>query len=41
MSNAIPKHCRALLKEASEMFEETGCVPSIDVLMESKGQRKR
>jgi hypothetical protein len=30
MSNAIPKRCRALLKEASEMFEETGCVPGID-----------
>jgi hypothetical protein len=30
MSNAIPKHRRALLKEASEMFEETGCVPGID-----------
>ena len=30
MSNAIPKECMALLKEASEMFEETGCVPGID-----------
>jgi hypothetical protein len=30
MSNAIPKQCMALLKEASEMFEETGCVPGID-----------
>jgi hypothetical protein len=30
MSNAIPKGCIALLKEASEMFEETGCVPGID-----------
>src|SRR5262245_55638872 len=30
MRNAIPKQCLALLKEASEMFEETGCVPGID-----------
>jgi hypothetical protein len=30
MTNAIPKQCMALLKEASEMFEETGCVPGID-----------
>jgi hypothetical protein len=30
MSNAITKECIALLKEASEMFEETGCVPGID-----------
>src|SRR5215510_7897317 len=30
MSNAIPKQCMALLKEASEMFEETGCVPGVD-----------
>jgi len=30
MSNAIPKECMALLKEASEMFEETGCVPGVD-----------
>jgi hypothetical protein len=30
MSNAIPKECMALLKEASEMFIETGCVPDID-----------
>jgi hypothetical protein len=30
MSNAIPKDCMALLKEASDMFEETGCVPGID-----------
>jgi hypothetical protein len=30
MSNAIPKECMALLKEASEMFSETGCVPGID-----------
>jgi hypothetical protein len=30
MSNAIPKHCMSLLREASEMFEETGCVPGID-----------
>ena len=30
MSYAIPKECMTLLKEASEMFEETGCVPGID-----------
>jgi hypothetical protein len=30
MRNAIPKQSMALLKEASEMFEETGCVPGID-----------
>ena len=30
MSKAIPKQCMALLKEASEMFEETGCVPGAD-----------
>ena len=30
MSKAIPKECVALLKEASEMFNETGCVPGID-----------
>jgi hypothetical protein len=30
MSKAIPKECVALLKEASEMFSETGCVPGID-----------
>ncbi len=30
MSKAIPKECMALLKEASEMFDETGCVPGID-----------
>jgi hypothetical protein len=30
MSNAITKECMALLKEASEMFEETGCVPGVD-----------
>lgn len=29
MSKAIPKECMALLKEASEMFSETGCVPGI------------
>ncbi len=29
MSKAIPKECMALLKEASEMFHETGCVPGI------------
>jgi hypothetical protein len=30
MSKAIPKECMALLKDASEMFDETGCVPGID-----------
>ena len=30
MSKAIPKECMALLKEASEMFNETGFVPGID-----------
>jgi hypothetical protein len=30
MSKAIPKGCMALLKEASETFSETGCVPGID-----------
>src|SRR5262245_36874156 len=30
MSKAIPKECMALLREASEMFSETGCVPGID-----------
>src|SRR5215468_6292261 len=30
MSNAIPKEYMALLEEAAEMFEETGCVPGID-----------
>ena len=30
MSKAIPKQWVALLKEATEMFEETGCVPDID-----------
>ena len=30
MSHAIPKRYVALLKDASEMFEETGCVPGID-----------
>ena len=30
MSKAIPKECMALLQEAIEMFEETGCVPGID-----------
>ena len=30
MGNAIPKQWIALLKEASEMFEETGCVPGAD-----------
>jgi hypothetical protein len=29
-AHAIPKECMALLKEASEMFEETGCVPDAD-----------
>jgi hypothetical protein len=27
---AIPKECMALLKEASEMFDETGCVSGVD-----------
>jgi hypothetical protein len=30
MGKAIPKECMALLKEASEMFNETGCVPDIN-----------
>ena len=30
MSKAITKKKMALLKEASEMFNETGCVPGID-----------
>ena len=30
MSKVIPKERMALLKEASEMFSETGCVPGID-----------
>jgi hypothetical protein len=30
MSKAITKECMALLKDASEMFGETGCVPGID-----------
>ena len=30
MSKAVPKECMALLKEANEMFSETGCVPGID-----------
>src|SRR5262245_3485894 len=30
MSKAIPKQCVALLKEASGMFEETGCVPGMN-----------
>jgi hypothetical protein len=30
MSKAITKECIALLKEAAEMFDETGCVPGID-----------
>jgi hypothetical protein len=30
MIKTIPKECLALLKEASEMFEETGCVPDED-----------
>ena len=29
LSKAISKECMALLKEASEMFSETGCVPGI------------
>jgi hypothetical protein len=30
MSKAITKERMALLKEASDMFDETGCVPGID-----------
>jgi hypothetical protein len=30
VSNAIPKQWMALLNEASEVFEETGCVPGMD-----------
>jgi hypothetical protein len=30
MSKAIPKECMVLLKEASDMFDETGCVPGVD-----------
>jgi hypothetical protein len=30
MSSAIPKKYVTLLKEASEMFEQTGCVPDAD-----------
>ena len=30
MSKAVRKERMALLKEASEMFSETGCVPGID-----------
>jgi len=30
MNKAIPKECVALLKEASDMFDETGCLPGID-----------
>ena len=30
MSNAITKEDMVLLKEASDMFTETGCVPGID-----------
>ena len=30
MTKAVPKECMALLKEAGEMFSETGCVPGID-----------
>src|SRR5262245_37631588 len=30
MSKAIPNDYKALLKEASDMFEATGCVPGID-----------
>jgi len=30
VSQAITKKCVALLKEASEKFNETGCVPGID-----------
>ena len=30
MSRAITKEVRALVETASEMFDETGCVPGID-----------
>ena len=30
MRRVITKDCMALLEEASEMFNETGCVPGID-----------
>jgi hypothetical protein len=30
MSRAIVKEVRALVETASEMFDETGCVPGID-----------
>ena len=30
MSRALTKEDRALLEEAGEMFDETGCVPGID-----------
>ena len=30
MSKAITKECMAFLKEASDMFDETGCVPGIN-----------
>jgi len=30
MGNALTKEDRALLERASEMFEETGCVPGSD-----------
>jgi hypothetical protein len=30
MSNALTKEDRALLEKASEMFDETGCVPGFD-----------
>ncbi len=30
MSNALAKEARTLLEKASEMFEETGCVPGSD-----------
>jgi hypothetical protein len=30
MNKAITKECMALLNEASDMFDETGCVPGID-----------
>jgi hypothetical protein len=30
MSNALAKEARTLLQRASEMFEETGCVPGFD-----------
>jgi hypothetical protein len=43
MSDLISKQCSALLKEAAELFEETGCVPGFDgedVPAETIGMRR-